>query len=128
MNAGSVPADPAPANHDPCHGPQRHTVPLDAPDIALRGQRLLINGERLCQEEPGTEIAEQGRVRHPARPHRPMTEHQLPEMADRQPPEPSVANAGEDIRAVGRFRPPRAEERIYMEPGGGGALNKGKYH
>ncbi len=30
---------------------QRHPVPLDAPDVALRGQRLMAYGERLRREE-----------------------------------------------------------------------------
>ncbi len=30
---------------------QRHPVPLDVPDVALRGQRLMAYGERLRQEE-----------------------------------------------------------------------------
>ncbi len=30
---------------------QRHPVPLDAPDVALRGQRLMAYKERLRREE-----------------------------------------------------------------------------
>ncbi len=99
MSAASAPVEPA--NRNPCYGAQRHPVPLDAPDIALRGQRLLAYGEMLRREETEVEVAEPGRTRHPTRPRRPIAGHQLPEVADRQPPAPPVTEAGEDVREVG---------------------------
>ncbi len=83
MSAASVPADLALANRDPFYGAQHHPVPLDAPDVALRGQRLMAYGKRLCREETDIEVVEPGCAHHPARPHRPMAGHQLPEVADR---------------------------------------------
>ncbi len=41
---------------------QHHPVPLDAPDVALRGQRLMAYGERLRREE-GQISQEPGRAR-----------------------------------------------------------------
>ncbi len=40
VTASGITPDPAPVNRD-----KRHPVPLDAPDVALRGQRLLAYGE-----------------------------------------------------------------------------------
>ncbi len=37
----------APGEENTFHGARRQPVPLDAPDVALRGQRLLAYGERL---------------------------------------------------------------------------------
>ncbi len=54
-------------------GTQRHPVPLDAPEVALRGQRLMAYGERLCRKEE--EIAQESGRAHPTgRPHRPLME------------------------------------------------------
>ncbi len=49
-NAMIEPARPilaAPGEESTIHGAGRHPVPLDAPDVVLRGQRLLAYGERL---------------------------------------------------------------------------------
>ena len=40
-------AVPPPREEDASRGARRQQVPLDAPDVALRGQRLLAYGERL---------------------------------------------------------------------------------
>ncbi len=80
---------------------QHHPVPLAVPDVALRGQRLLAYGERLRREEAEVEVTQPGHACHPARPRQPMAGHQLPEVAERQPPGPPMADAGEDVRAVG---------------------------
>ncbi len=53
-------------------GTQRHPVPLDAPDVALRGQRLMAYGEP-------------GRSHPTGRPHRPPMEWQAPEVKVRGP-------------------------------------------
>ena len=52
-------------------GVRCQSVPLDAPDAALRGQRLLAYGERLRREETEISNPGAGRARHPARPRRP---------------------------------------------------------
>ncbi len=118
MSAVSAPVDPAPAEGDPCYGARRRPVQCDAPDVAQRGQRLMAYGERPRREEAEIATAEAGRAHHPARPHQPMAGQQLPEAVDRRPPTPSMADGGDDDRAVGRPRQLRAEERIYVEPWG----------
>ncbi len=99
-------------------GTGRHPVPLDAPDIALRGQRLLAYGERIQREETEAVNPAAGRARHPARPRRPMARQQWPEAAERQMPTPPAAVGRDDIRMMGQPRPLRAEERICVEPPG----------
>ncbi len=118
-NAVIVPARPAQAvqrEDDTICGARRHPVPLDAPDVALRGRRLLAYGWRLRREEAEAVNPAAGRARHPARPHRPMAGQQWPEAADRRIHTPPAADRGDDIRAVAHPRLLRAEERIYVEP------------
>ncbi len=50
-NAVPASVDPVPGEGDLIRGARRHPIPLDAPDVALRGQRLLAHGERLRREE-----------------------------------------------------------------------------
>ncbi len=57
---------------------QHHPVPLDAPDVALQGQRLMAYGERLCREE-GQISQEESRAHPTGRPHRPPMEQLGPE-------------------------------------------------
>ncbi len=90
-------------------------VPLDAPDVALRGQRLLAYGERLWREETEASNPAAGHARHSARPRRPMARLQWPEAAERQMPAPLAAGGRDDIRMMGQPRPLRAEDRIYVE-------------
>ncbi len=45
MSAAAGTSDPPNPDGDGYSGAQRHLVPLDAPDVALRGQRLLAYGE-----------------------------------------------------------------------------------
>ncbi len=52
---------------------QQHPVPLDAPDVALRGQRLMAYGERLCRKEEQI-IQGSGRARPSGRQNRPPIE------------------------------------------------------
>ncbi len=63
-------------------GARHHQVPLDAPDVALRGQRLLAYRERLRREETEAVNPAAGRACHPARPRQPMAGEQWPEAAD----------------------------------------------
>ena len=69
-----------------------------APDVALRGQRLLAYGERLRREEAETGNPGAGRARHPARPRRPMARQEWQEAVEEQmPAQPAMArrdNAG----------------------------------
>ncbi len=70
-NAIIEPARPvltAPGEESTIPGARRHLVPLDAPDVALRGQRLLAYGERLRREEAEAVNPAAGCARHPARP------------------------------------------------------------
>ncbi len=70
-NAITEPACPVltgPGEESALHGTGCHPVPLDAPDVALRGQRLLGYGERLQREEAETFNPATGRAHHPARP------------------------------------------------------------
>ncbi len=60
------------------HVAGHHLVPLDAPDIALWGQRLLAYGVRLRWEESEAVIPAVGHTRHPARPRRPVARLQWP--------------------------------------------------
>ncbi len=120
-NAMMEPACPilvAPGEESTIHGAGRHPVPLDAPDVALQGQRLLAYGEWLRQEEAEVVNLAAGCARHPARPCRPMARQQWPEAAERQMAVPPAAGGRDDIRAVEQPRPLRAEERIYVEPPG----------
>ncbi len=82
-------------------GAQRHSVPLDAPDVALQGQRLMTYGERLRQEE-GKITQEPGRARLTGQPHRPPMEWQAPEVMIRRPRTPllvdRLVDAGEFVQ------------------------------
>ncbi len=79
-------------------GTQCHPVPLDAPDVALRGQRLRAYAERLCRGEKES-IRESGRARPTGRSHRPPMERLAPEARVRRPRTPllvyRLADAGE---------------------------------
>ncbi len=57
---------------------QRHPVPLDAPDVALQGQRLMAYEERLRREEEQI-TQESGRARPNGQPHRIPMERLAPE-------------------------------------------------
>ena len=106
----------APGEENAFHGARRQPVPLDAPDVALRGQRLLAYGERLQREEVETVNPAAGRARHPARPRRPVARQQWPEAAERRMPAPPATTGRDDARMMGQPRSLRAEERIYVEP------------
>ncbi len=118
-NAMIEPTQPvltAPGEEGTIRGVRHHPGPLDAPDVALRGQRLLAYGERLRREETESVNPAAGRAHHPARPRRPMARQQWPEAAEI--PAPAAADERDDVRAMGQPRPLRAEERIYIEPPG----------
>ncbi len=57
----------APGEEGMIRGARRHPVPLDAPDVALRGQRLLAYGEQLRWEEAEVVNPAAGHARHPER-------------------------------------------------------------
>ncbi len=93
-------------------------APLDSLDVTLRVQRMFAYGERLHREEGEVAIIQPAGACQPARPCKLMARQQLHEVAEKKPHAPPMADAGEDVRAVGRPRPLRAEERIYIEPWG----------
>ncbi len=104
-------------DQDP-QGTRCQPVPLDAPDVALRGQRLLAYGERLRREEAETGNPGAGRARHPARPRRPTARQEWLETVERQMPAPPAVVGKDDVGMRGQTRPLRAKERIYVEPPG----------
>ncbi len=108
----------APGEESAICGARRHPVPLDAPDIALRGQRLLAYGERLRREEAEVVNPAAGCARHPARPRQPMARQLWPEAAERQIPVPPAVGGRDEMRAVGQPRLLQAEERIYVKAPG----------
>ncbi len=92
-----------------------HPVPLDAPDVALRGQRLMAYGERLRREEEQI-TQESGRALPTGRPHRPPMERLAPETRVRRPRTPLLVDG---IADAGKFLQPRqqkAEPEMYREP------------
>ena len=99
-------------------GARRQPVPLDAPDVALRGQRLLAYGERLRREEAETGNPGAGCACHPARPRRPTARQEWLETVEGQVPALPAVVERDDVRMRGQTRPLRAEERIYVEPPG----------
>ncbi len=111
-------AVPAHRDEDASQGARRKQVPLDAPDVALRGERLLAYGERLCQEEVETGNSGAGRAHHPARPHRPTAKQEWLETVEGWMPAPPAATGTDDVRMMGQPRLLRAEERICVEPPG----------
>ncbi len=112
------PNDTGPGEESAFHGVRCQPVPLDAPDIALRGQRLLAYGERLRREEIEAVNPAARRARHLARPHRPTARQQWLEAAEGQTPVPPAAIGRHNVRVMGQPRPLRAKERIYVEPPG----------
>ncbi len=107
-----------PGEENAFHGARHQPVSLDAPDVALRGQRLLAYGERLRWEEIEAGNPAAGHGRHSARPGWPTARQQWLETMDGQMPAPPAAVGRDDVRVVGQPRPLRAEERIYVEPPG----------
>ena len=107
-----------PGEEDASHGARHRTVPLDAPDVALRGQRLRAYGERLWREEVETGNPGAGRAHHPARPRRPTARQEWLEPVEGQMPAQTAAVGRANGRMMGQPRPLRAEERIYVEPPG----------
>ncbi len=91
MSAAAAIPDPPNPDGDGYSEVQRHLVPLDTPDVALRGQRLLGYGDRLRHKEAEI-IKEPGRPRPIGQPHRPLMDHQAPNVRVRQPRTPLLAN------------------------------------
>ncbi len=104
MSAAVALAEPPHRNNDSHQGAQRHPIPLDAPDVALKGQRLLVYGERLHHKEAGIVSAEPGRARPTARPLQPPLGRHIPEVRERPPPAPHMADQIEDIGEIVHLR------------------------
>ncbi len=115
MSAATMTSDPPNPDGDGYSGAQPHPVPLDAPDIALRGQRLLAYGERLRSKEAEI-IQEPVRDRPMGRPHRPLMDRYNPEVRVRQPRAPLLVNQLADIREFAHPRQQRTEPVMYREP------------
>ncbi len=97
MSAAAATSEPPHPDGDGYSGAQRHPVPLDAPDVVLRGQRLLAYGERLRREEAEI-IQEPGRARPTGRPQRPPMDRQAPEVRVRQTRAPLLVDQLADGR------------------------------
>ncbi len=109
---------PAPREDDMSQGARRQQVPLDAPDVVLRGQRLLAYGDRLRREEVETGNPGAGRACHPARPRRPPARQEWLEKREVRMPALLSTGGRDDVRMRGQARLLRNEERIYVEPPG----------
>ncbi len=99
-----------PGEEDASHGARHQPVPLDAPDVALRGQRLLAYGERLRRKEIEAGNPGAGRARPPARPRQPTARQEWLETVEGQMPVPPAAVRRDDVRMMGQPRPLQAEE------------------
>ena len=84
---------------------QHHPVPLDAHDVALWGQRLMVYAGRLRREE-GQVSQESGRARPSSRSHRPRMERLGPEARVRRPHKPLLADRLADARELAPPPPP----------------------
>ncbi len=94
---------------------QRHPVPLDAPDVALRGQRPMAYGEKLRREEEQIS-QESGRAGPTGRPHRPPMERLGPEARVRRPRTPLLVDRLTDAGELAPLRQQGAEPELYREP------------
>ncbi len=92
----------APREENVSQGARRQPVPLDAPDVALRGQRLQAYEERLRREEGETGNPGAGRARHPARPRRPPARQEWLETGEVRMPAPLAAVGRDDVRMRGQ--------------------------
>ncbi len=95
----------APGEENAFHGARREPVPLDAPDVALRGQRLLAYGERLRREEIEAGNPATGCAHHSARPRRSTARQEWLETRDGEMPAKPAAVGRDDVRVMGQPRP-----------------------
>ncbi len=96
---------------------ERHPVPLDAPDVALRGQRLMAYEERLRREE-GQASQEMGRARPSSRAYRPPMERLDRKARVKRPRTPLLVDR---LAEAEELPPPPPQEReaepeLFMEP------------
>ncbi len=94
----------APEEENASHGARCQPVPLDAPDVALRGQRLLAYGERLRWVEIEAGHPGAGRACHPDRPRRPTARQEWLETVEGQMPAPPAAVGRDNVRMTGQPR------------------------
>ena len=78
---------------------QRHPVPLDAPNVALRGHRLMAYEERLRREERQVS-QESGRARPSSRSYRPLMERLGPAARVRRPRTPLLVDRLDEAEAL----------------------------
>ncbi len=94
---------------------QCHPVPLDAPDVALRGQRLMAYEERLRHEE-GRVSQETGRARPSNRSYRPPVERMGPAAGVRRPRTPLLVDRLAEAKELAPPQPWEVEQELFREP------------
>ncbi len=94
---------------------QRHPVPLDAPDVALRGQRLMAYEEKLRREE-GRASQEIGRARPASRQQRPPVERMGPAAGVKWPRTPLLVDRLADAEDLAPPRQLEAGQELFREP------------
>ncbi len=94
---------------------QRQPVPLDAPDVALRGQRLMPYKERLRREE-GRASQEIGRARPSNRQYRPSEERMGPAAGVMRPHTPLLVDRLADAEDLAPPRQREVEHELFREP------------
>ena len=100
---------------DDCSITQRHPIPLDAPDVALRGQRLMAYEERLRREE-GQVSQESGRARPSNRSYRPPMERLGAEVRVRRPCTPLLVDRLAEDGELASPQPREDESELLEEP------------
>ncbi len=93
---------------------QRHPVPLDAPDVALRGQRLMAYEERLRREE-GRVSLETGRAWLSNRSYRPLVERMGPAAGVRRPRTPLLVDRLAEAEELAPPQQREVEHELFRE-------------
>ncbi len=91
---------------------QRQPVPLDAPDVALRGQRLMAYEERLRREE-GRASQEMGQARPINRQQRPPVDRMGPAAGVRRPRTPLLVDRLAEAEDLAPARQREAEQELF---------------
>ena len=93
---------------------QCHPVPLDAPDVALRGQRLMAYEERLRREE-GRISQETGRARPSNRSYRLPVERMGPAAGVRRPRSPMLVDRLAEAKELAPPQKREVEHELFWE-------------
>ncbi len=94
---------------------QRHPIPLDAPDVALRGQRLMAYEERLRREEVRVNQVT-GRARPSNRSYRPRVEQMGPAAGVRRPRMPLLVDRLSEAEELASPQQSEFEHELFWEP------------